>query len=178
MFYQKLVNILFSLFLCTCGQDKTSEKENNNFRHEGNLPFEHKEILQMGDTSKIIILPIDTLGSLPFPDGTYSRLTTKEFKTLDGILRKCIYANNHSQDTTRHIFEYIDLDNYKRQYIPFIDGKGQKKVFVNCFCEGDLNLDNWKQEVILVDDGGSCFFHVTINLTTGTFEELFINGYA
>jgi hypothetical protein len=60
--------------------------------------------------------------------------------------------------------------------VPFIDSKGDKKVYINGFCVLD-DFTYWKQTLVDVADGGSCFFHVTLNLTTNKYEKLFINAY-
>ena len=60
----------------------------------------------------------------------------------------------------------IDLSkNYKQQYIPLINAKGEKEVWVNCFC---ITLENnrWKHSIIEMEDGGSSLFNFKVNLTT------------
>ena len=71
------------------------------------------------------------------------------------------------------------MRKYKVQYIPFITSNGRKKVFVNAFCDYNLNFDllEWKKHLIQVYDGGSCFFHLIINLTDKKYEEFHTNGY-
>ncbi len=57
----------------------------------------------------------------------------------------------------------------------FINEEGEKEVWVNCFCKTDGQ--NWKKESIQVDDGGNCYFRVKINLTTGKYHDLMVNGF-
>ena len=69
----------------------------------------------------------------------------------------------------------IDLTKYKRQIIAVTNDKGEKEVWVNCFCN-DANY--WKKEIVQVMDGGKCFFNFKINLTTKKYFDLRVNGEA
>jgi hypothetical protein len=61
--------------------------------------------------------------------------------------------------------EYVlkPIQTYSRQYIATINEKGEKEVRINCFCREE-NFPNWKTEIVTVDDGGNCYFELTINL--------------
>ena len=67
------------------------------------------------------------------------------------------------------------LKIYKRQYVCVTDRYGNKLVWVNCFCHA---YDGWKNSIQLVKDGGDCFYSLVINLTTGKYDNLMINGEA
>ena len=67
------------------------------------------------------------------------------------------------------------LKIYKRQYVCGVDQHGNKLVWVNCFCYG---LDGWKTSIQVVMDGGDCFYSLIINLTTGKYDNLMVNGEA
>lgn len=71
----------------------------------------------------------------------------------------------------------IDLKNYRRQYVAYLNEKNQKEVWVNCFCSGPDN-DEWKFKTIEVRDGGKCYFNLRINIDKGTYYEFYINGLA
>ena len=130
------------------------------------------------DTSKIAILRVDTAYVWLFKNTTSINLVNKDIQTIDRLLSDCINAHNKKQDTTKKFSEYIDLKNYKRQYVPFTNSKGEKKVYVNCFCLSGGNFIEWKKLMHIVDDGGSCFFNVIINLTTIECEQLNVNRSA
>lgn len=135
--------------------------------------FEQKKVAF--DTTKIVILPLDT-SYYQFNASKATVLSEKDLKLTESILIKCI-DNNNNQGSNRHVFEYIDLGKYKRQYMPFQNKRGEKVVWVNCFCISNMDFPDWKKAIVIVDDGGSCFFNVIINLTTKKYEHLFINGY-
>jgi len=80
---------------------------------------------------------------------------------------------NSEIDKTHFI---IDLNQYKRQYYAITNEKGEKEVWINCFC--DSWGRNWREELILVLDGGNCYFNLKINLKTEQYYDVIVNGYA
>jgi hypothetical protein len=76
-----------------------------------------------------------------------------------------------------HTYKPItEPEKYYKQFIAVIDSKGDKIVWVECFCEAFGN--DWKKELQDVDDGGSCFFRLKINLTTNKVIAFSTNGIA
>ena len=63
----------------------------------------------------------------------------------------------------------INLKEYKRQYTPVINEKNEKEVLIYCACDGYFGL---------VQDGGKCYFKLTVNLTKMTYSQIRINGIA
>ena len=99
--------------------------------------------------------------------GLFFSLYEKERKKIDQIFKKCVSENN------------IDTSyfHYKRQYIPFVDNAGNKKIWINCFCSDfDNDFPHWKKSIVIVSDGGSCFFNLIINLNDNSFSNLEVNG--
>jgi hypothetical protein len=68
--------------------------------------------------------------------------------------------------------EQGELDHV-RQYAGVTED-GDQKVFVNGFCD-DFGID-WQSEVVLVDDGGDCFFSALYNVDTDELEYFSFNG--
>ena len=66
------------------------------------------------------------------------------------------------------------LESYARQYVGI--GEGEDVVSVNALCAVD-DLD-WEDQYIVVADGGTCFWHATVDLPTGTVESFTVNGVA
>jgi len=64
------------------------------------------------------------------------------------------------------------LDEYRRQYIGLERG-GRQIIYGNYFCS---NEDNWRQEFIMVIDGGECYFQVEYDVESGLFIRLLVNG--
>jgi hypothetical protein len=142
-------------------------------------PYKSQYHFNNGDSSKIVRLNVDTSiitifdfktegwarkkfkGSKPF------NLVDNDIKTIEQVFSKC------------HGIKNIDTSyfHYERQYIPFTNKDGRKKVWINCFCSNFGNdYVDWKKSIVLVSDGGSCFFNVIINLSDHSFSNLSVNG--
>ena len=140
------------------------------------------------DTSKIAIISYKPTYRC-FKDAKPTKLTNKDLKAIETILSSCITAYNIEQQKLykeqtkkypEHQFQLndfvINYKNYKRQYIPVINNKGEKEVWINCFCN-DWDIE-WKENMLSVYDVGNCYFNVKINLTNKTYYDLMINGEA
>jgi hypothetical protein len=148
------------------------------------------------DTSVIAILPYDTTQLWIFKDGRPTELSSKDISQIDTILNKCVNDYNPEQEIRFNKFnidhpefkEYpelkppkkaflIYLQLYKRQYVAIINLKGEKEVWVNCFCTPYF-MNIWKTKPIVVEDGGNCYFNLKVNLTTGQYYDLYVNHEA
>ena len=146
---------------------------------------------QTAASDHYVILPFDTAvyTSLP-PDCTQATLNNDDFANIDRLLSFCVNKYNRSQTTVYkqivrklpdqelNINDYvIDLKRYYRQYIVVYNKKGEKEVWVNCFCNIQP-LNNWREKAVVVMGGGNCFFNVRINLTRKTFSDFLVNVLA
>jgi len=68
------------------------------------------------------------------------------------------------------------LGRYKRQYLGYTDA-GKKWIFVNSFCRWKED-GFWRDTMIIVNDGGTCYFRVRYDVSNSRFEQLEINGEA
>lgn len=66
------------------------------------------------------------------------------------------------------------LGGYRRQYVGYVNGAGERIVWVNAFW-GNGPLD---RGVLMVHDGGNHFWQVKVNLTRKKVYDLSINGEA
>lgn len=141
------------------------------------------------DTSIIAILPYNNSKHWIFKEAKPTELSNEDFQKIETILTKCITEYNeklnkeYEKDKKIHPevkldlnIYLIDLTRYKRQYIEVINTKGQKEVWVNCFC--NTRKRNWKKDIIFVNDGGNCYFKLKINLSTGQYYDFIVNGDA
>jgi hypothetical protein len=145
-------------------------------------------ILNQIDTSKFAILPIDSTQYWIFKGGKTTDLTMEDLLKIENILEICINEYNLEQEklfeeVNKKHPEYrldkkdfiINLKRYKRQYVAFLNSKGEKEVWVNCFCG---TWEYWKTDFVIVNDGGNCFFNLKINLTSEQYYDLEVNGVA
>lgn len=177
---RQLTILTFTLAIClsSCGQTNTESKKQEK-------PTNTIQI----DTSVIAVLPLDTNLHWVFEMGKPTEVTPQDLLKIETILKKCVDDYNPDQErqfkeiNEKHP-EYkldkknfiIDLSRYKRQYIAVLNSKGEKEVWVNCFC--GAGNQNWKKNLIFVEDGGNCYFNLKINLTTRQYFELMVNGDA
>jgi hypothetical protein len=172
--------LIFILTICltNCGQTNTSTKNQ-----------ELQTDTFIIDTSVIAILPFDTAQYWVFKDNKPTDLINIDLVKIEAILNLCINDYNRVQEKQlkevnnkhpKYKLEkkdfIIDLIRYKRQYVATINSKGEKEVWVNCFC--NTWDKNWRTNLIFVFDGGNCYFNLKINLTTGQYYELMVNGDA
>ena len=168
---------MLSLFLFSCGQTKTNNQTQT------------LEAVPEIDTSTFAILKFDTTDTWLFKNVKPTSLTKNEIKETEKLLKQCIDQYNPGQqlqfDTISKAHpEYnlqlddflINLSRYKRQYVPVVNSAGQKEVWVNCFCD-HFNFD-WRNQIVKVNDGGNCYFHLRINLMTKSFYRFSVNGEA
>lgn len=69
-----------------------------------------------------------------------------------------------------------NLDRSKRQYLGYsLDGR--KRIFVNGFCDGYSGQGtSWQTHLVVVLDGGPCFYQIHYDVQTATFAGLSVNG--
>jgi len=172
-----IFSLLFFTIFSACGQSISVNEKNDDISNLNSITDTIPKIQFHLDTSIIAILPVDKTITWLFKDAKAMDLTDQDLSKVDQLLPSCINTHNAKQDSTKRFSEFIDLKKYKRQYIPFIDSNGEKKVYVNCFCILDWSFDYWKKTLVQVDDGGSCFFQLVINLTKLNYEQFLTNGY-
>ena len=128
------------------------------------------------DTSEIAILTDQGWAQLKFgTDCKFLSLDQEDIAEIRKLWNKCVKKYNNSfgagfQDTLDTNFRH-----FKKQLIAVINKKGEKEVWINCFC--NAGEYNWKKQIMLVSDGGNCFFNFKINLTKKRYFDLVVNGY-
>jgi hypothetical protein len=155
--------------LISCG-------ESQNKKTEQIIKSENSSSIQF-DTSKTAIIPFDKKDDYPF-DNSYkpTTLTQEDINDIDSLLIVRVTNYNNSLDKN-HKEWCIDLKkyNYKKQLIAVTNKKGEKEVWVSCFCD-TLGSDSWKNEIMHVSDGGNCYFTFKINLTRKKLYDFGVNG--
>jgi hypothetical protein len=153
------------LVFFACGQPRL----NNN--HTNELKF---------DTTKTAILELKYRLPWVFDSTCKStKLTQKDLGVIEGFLIKSVNDFNDWQVKNNLSNSWkIDLksQDYKKQIIAVTNKKGEKEVWINCFCS-DHHPD-WKVDPVGVSDGGTCYFNFKINLTTNTYYDFRVNGEA
>ena len=139
---------------------------------------EKKEVVHEKET----VAPVKNVGDTLFaviqnPKKKPVSLSKQELAKIDSILVLSVAAYNKQVKMDKSD-EYwlIDLKEYKRLYFPGYNKKGQKTIWIRCFCQ-DSPLDVTKIDINLeTRDGGKCFFYMELNITTGRYSELTTNS--
>lgn len=131
------------------------------------------------DSTRITIISSHKKFSYPFDSLDYKpvSLIQEDIEQLDSLLISCVAGYNSSLDEGHDDYR-IDLatNEYKRQIVAVVNSKGEKEVWVNCFCSDSDK--SWRTEILLVDDGGPCYFNFKANLATGIVYDLSVNGFS
>ena len=131
------------------------------------------------DTTKTAIISWDRTFNYPFDSINYhaTTLTQEDINQVDSLLISSVTDYNNSLTDGHDDFK-IDLksNDYKKQLIAVTNSKGEKEIWVNCFCD---NWDkSWRTEILVVEDGGPCYFNFKVNLTTKKIYDFGVNGLA
>ena len=140
-------------------------------------------------TSDFTILDFKKNWNWMFDVGSPTNLNQIELAEIETILKLAVKENNEKQklrleksnqefpnNVRKQTGFEITLNEMKRQYVPIINPKGEKEIWINLFCD-DFGNDTWKYTLMEVSDGGNCFFNVKVNLENKTYSRLIVNGY-
>ena len=131
------------------------------------------------DTSNTALIQFDQKGNYPFDNSDRpATLTEDDINCVDSLLNVSVTEYNNSLDK-EYKERSIDLkkDNYRKQLIAVTNNKGEKEVWINCFCH-TWHSNRWKTEIMIVHDGGSCYFRLKVNLATKKTYDFGVNGEA
>jgi hypothetical protein len=67
------------------------------------------------------------------------------------------------------------LSGYTRQYVGATQG-GRRVLIINAFCDDRRNHPSWRQELVMVLDGGDCFFRAVFDVRLKRFVGVEVNG--
>ncbi len=68
--------------------------------------------------------------------------------------------------------------DYYRQYIGYIDNKGNRVIFINAICSASGDRNDLKKTWWFVLDGGSCYYQIRIDLKGKKCFDFAVNGEA
>lgn len=126
------------------------------------------------DTSRYAILHFTKSRDSFLFDKDYkpASISGKEIKMIEKIIAVTVKEYNKSRRIT-----ISKPGKYYKQIIAVTNAKGEKEVWVNCFCTA-AEKKYWHNGVVMVLDGGPCFFNLKINLNTNTVMNWAVNGIA
>lgn len=130
------------------------------------------------DSSKYAVIEFDKKrDSVRFDENVETgSISNIDISEIEKLISKRVNEYNKDQEKYKDDSPYDNLihnpENYYKQLIPVVNSKGEKIVWVNCLCAAGKS----NKEIILIADGGSCFFHLTINLTNQVVSNFEVNA--
>jgi hypothetical protein len=166
------IGLLINLVWIIIGCNQDSQKETNSDFFVDSI---HTVI---SDTSQLKWITKD-LVSFWTPNTVDLRLT-------ESILKKAIKENLNEYWS---LLDTLTVKKYYRQYVFYIDSQNDSIVHINAFCEVlERPVDSagtwiirpydWKNYLIIMRDGGDCYWSIKINLTKNTYFNFMVNGEA
>nr|WP_294943621.1 hypothetical protein [uncultured Mucilaginibacter sp.] len=126
------------------------------------------------DTSRYSVLPFNKQrDSFIFSEYYFpASISAEDIKKIEKIISVTVAEHNKQSKSG-----IKNPGKYYKQIIAVTNGNNQKEVWVNCFCT-PYEKRHWRKGVVLVLDGGPCFFNIKINLSINTVTSLAVNGSA
>ena len=166
MKYNFMSMILFAILLSSCSPSTSispSSIKKPSLNKEINFTILH-------DTSQLSLFIWD-YQSPWIPD-------TNNLIEVEEILIQAI-ETEHQESWER--LSVKSLPTYCRQYVGYVDSKGDSLIHVNAFyCKNEPPKDflDWKKGYFIVLDGGDNYWSISINLKTGSYQHFMVNGHA
>lgn len=92
---------------------------------------------------------------------------------VEGALAEYLRQNSNLFYRQPPVWERLDA--YQRQYFGLERG-GRRIIYGNYFCTSGSK--NWRRELVIVLDGGDCYFQVEYDVDIESFTSLWVNGEA
>jgi hypothetical protein len=121
------------------------------------------------------IFKVDELVQHPyFVSYTFFSPSIIQVEHCDSLASKYVYTNSYNSRWNTKIENYYD---YYRQYVGLVDSIGNRKIFIDAYCEFPYTTkDQIKRDIMLVKGGGSCYFQVKVNLESDECYEFNVNA--
>lgn len=133
----------------------------------------------------MVVLAYSELPQKYLKVSTPREITTDEYPVAEELLIKAVHAYNEKQSDNfiRYMNEnpkadwtqtdlFIDLSQYYRQYIPYMNENGQKCLWINLF---KRPVGNWLERRVFVVDDTRDFFSICLNMDTGKRFDFTLN---
>jgi hypothetical protein len=143
---------------------KTSAKSLRIVRTGGKSMNSNRAIFSAEETERI--------GHIFGGEAPFWMPTVDQVQELESLLPK--YLNSHPPIDDKPVGDFFE---YGRQYFG-VTQKDRKLIYLNAFCNPSKFDHRWEKEIILVKDGGSCYFQVFFDPFKKEFVHLHYNGNA
>jgi hypothetical protein len=100
-------------------------------------------------------------------------LSNDEIMTIEKLIDERVSAYNQFESKQKSPSIIDHPEKYYKQIIAVTNSNGEKETWVNCFC---FVKKDWKRHLLMVSDGGNCYFHLKINLTKKVVYGFYVNS--
>jgi hypothetical protein len=130
--------------------------------------------LKSTDSSKYVILNLYKIPNSIFDKNCKpTTLSEEEVNKIEKLIDRAVIKNN--KDSNKY-YQIKNPENYYKQLVAIINSKGEKEVWVNCFCSVE-NISYWRKSIVAVLDGGFCYFNLKINLSKNKAYDFMVNNF-
>jgi hypothetical protein len=137
---------------------------------QGSVPSNAMRASDGQPLTRFVILPAGA--GMRIANGGTWRPTKADIDGLEANLKQ---VSSLKAETSVHTA--IDHpEQYFRQYLPIIR-EGEKLIYINAFCD-QFPESRWRQRLVVIFDGGSCFWQALYDPIASKFSHLRINGEA
>lgn len=148
------------------------------------VPATTESALIQADTASIVVLPFDTLHPHVYgferdhDELDPVELSFRDLCLLETVIDSVIQAQNSllGTDSVRNKYRLLAREGYVLQVVPVRTVQGDTLVHVNALCGPD-ELP-WRARLIQVQDGGSCYYQLWVDLTRRICLRFAVNGVA
>lgn len=174
----------------SCGQGNWKESASAELDSLGPNAIEKKGIDYHVNIGLLTGIEFEEEWDWMFQNVKGAKLSFLYISDLEQLLLACLKEHNkeererldkHNREHPRNKWKEtgfeLDLRGKRRQYVCVINEQGDREFWINFFC-GDFSSGDWEKELVIVEDGGNCYFSVKINLDKKTCYDLRVNGYA
>jgi len=143
------------------------------------------------DTSLYFISQIDSLNPVNLSAAELTQIERYLVTAIDEFNRSLQrYADSVNPENDKRKFQAwrIDINNYVFKLVPKLNKQNQKEIWISGNCKGMSKTGGktspdpaWKRKFIdplRIDDGGSCFIYLFVNLTLKEYGQLGMNSMA
>jgi hypothetical protein len=139
----------------------------------GNPATPYKLMFKTKQPDDNILITTDEFEGVIFRDGDWVP-TAEEVRTLEKQLATYLPRQQDAFDGSKIPIE-DRLPTYKRQYWGVLENE-KRVISANFFCDA-FHYD-WKNQMVMVLDGGDCYFQIQYDVDTVTFFDMYVNGSA
>jgi hypothetical protein len=116
--------------------------------------------------SNVVVFPFHPDDTLAFFPRLAGPLASAVLSSIEAMITDSLVKEVEAAHQVAHY-------GHRYQYLPAVDSRGAKHMWVNAFCRSDAS---WTSAVVAYKGGGACFYSVQLNLTTRRYTAFHTNA--